>query len=181
MEQRKNLCTWLLEEPAGLVQTVILTDEKVFVFNQGPNHKSDVRCSTENPQEVFEANDRNAKKVNMFVVIVDGDTRIVHAFVGTDGKKQSVNGSCYLELLQEVWPSLKHKAAGRSYWWMQDRDPPHSTTFAFVFLHEKFCGQVLSRGTPIHWPDLNALDFNFWGEAQQQMYCGQPGSIKSLI
>ena len=32
-----------------------------------------------------------------------------------------------------------------------------------------------------HSPDLNLLDFHFWGEAQQQVYRKQPGNIEDLI
>ena len=33
VEQRKKFCTWILEQPAGFVQNVIWTDEKIFVFH----------------------------------------------------------------------------------------------------------------------------------------------------
>ena len=166
MEQKKIFCTWFLEQPAGLVQNVIWTDEKIFVLNQRPNRRNVGSWNTENTHEVVETNDRNAKKVMIFVTIVDGHIPIVHAFVGEDGKTQSVNGTCYLELLQEVvWPALKYKATRRSYWWMQDGAPPHCTTLATAFLLEKFRGRVISRGTHINWPahspDLNPLDFHF--------------------
>ena len=65
---------------------------------------------------------------------------------------------------------------------MQDGAPPPCTNAAKKFLLEK---RVISRGTavswPAHFPDLNPLDFHFWGEAQQQVYCEQPGNIEELI
>ena len=63
---------------------------------------NDGRWSTVNPEEVVETNDRNAKKVIMFVAIINVQGPIAHAFVGEDGKIQSVIGMCYLELMQEV-------------------------------------------------------------------------------
>ena len=85
----------------------------------------------------------------MFVAIVNGHSPIVYAFVGENGKTQSVNGTCYLELLKEViWPELRYTATGN---W------------------------------PAHSPDLNPLDFHFWGEAQQQVYQEHPETIESLI
>ena len=54
----------------------------------------------------METNDRNGQKIMIFVAIVNGLIPIVHAFVGDDGRNQSVNGNVYLELLNEVvWPA----------------------------------------------------------------------------
>ena len=186
IEQRKVFCSWILEQPADLVQRIIWTDEKIFVLKQRPHRKNDGRWAKENPQEVVETNDRNGQKIMIFVAIVNGRIPIVHAFVGDDGRNQSVNGNVYLELLKEVaWPALRSTATRRRYWWMQDGAPPHCTTLAKEFLIEKFQGRVISRGTPITWPahspDLNPLDFYFWGEAQQEVYREQPESIESLV
>ena len=111
VEQRKKFCTWILEQPAGFVQNVIWTDEKFFVLNQKPNRKNDGTWNKENPHKIVETNDRNGKKVMMFVAVVDGQIPIVHAFLDEDDKNQSVNGACYLDLLQDVvWPALRSKA-----------------------------------------------------------------------
>ena len=112
---------------------------------------------------------------------MDGSIPIVHPFIGDDGKCQSVNGVCYLKLLKEVvWPALRYK-----YWWMQDGAPPHCTNLSKQFLLEKFNHRVISRGTPVAWPahspDLNPLDFHFWGVAQQHVYREQPDNIEALI
>lgn len=186
VEQRKNFCTWLLQQPACFVQNVIWTDEKIFVLNQRPNRKNDGVWSKVNPHQIVETNDRNGKKVMMFVAIVDGQIPIVHAFVDENCSNQSVNGASYLNLLQDVvWPALRFKATRKGYWWQQDGAPPHCTTLAKEFLLKKFSGRVISRGTPISWPahspDLNPLDFHFWGEAQRHVYQEQPESIEDLI
>ena len=186
VEQRKIFCTWLLQQPASFVQKVIWTDEKIFVLNQKPNRKNDGLWSKVNPHQIVETNDRNAKKVMMFVAIVDGHIPIVHAFVDEDCNNQSVNGASYLKLLQDVvWPALRFKATRKGYWWQQDGAPPHCTNLAKEFLLKKFNGRVISRGTPISWPahspDLNPLDFHFWGEAQRHVYKEQPKSIEDLI
>ena len=68
---------------------------------------------------------------------------------------------------------------------MQDGAPPHCPNAAKKFLLNKFKWPVISRGTavswPVHTPDLNPLDFHFWGEAKQQVYCEQPQNIEELI
>ena len=144
------------------------------------------RWSVMNPHEAMETNDRNGKKVMIFVAIVDGSIPIVHPFIGDDGKCQSVNGDCYLKLLKEVvWPALRYHAGRHKYWWMQDGAPPHCTNLSKQFLLEKFNHRVISRGTPVAWPahfpGVNPLDFHFWGVAQQHVYREQPDNIEALI
>ena len=77
------------------MQQVIWTDEKIFVLNQRPNRKNDGTWSSENPRKVLEVSNRNGKMMMIFVAIVDGHIPIVHAFMGEDGKSQSVNGDHY--------------------------------------------------------------------------------------
>lgn len=182
MEQRRKFCSWLLEEPADFTNKVVWTDEKIFVLNQRPNRKNDGVWCKENPHDLVQTNDRNGQKIMIFVAIVDGQIPIVHAF----DKSQTVNGACYLEFLKEVvWPALRYKTTRKGYWWMQDGAPPHCTNLVKDFLLEKFQDRVISRGTPIIWPahspDLNPLDFHFWGVAQQQVYKEYPETIENLI
>ena len=118
------------------------------------------------PHKVLEVNNRNGKKMMIFVAIEDGHIPIVHALMGKDGKSQSVNGNRYQQLMEDVaWPALRGKAARRNYWWMKDGAPPHCINAAKKFLPEKFKGRVISRGAAVSWlahsPDLNPLDFHF--------------------
>ena len=127
-----------------------------MLLTRRPNRKNDGRLSTENSQDDVETNERNAMEMTTFV----------QAFVREGGKTQSANGTCYLELLQEiVWSTFTYRAARMSYWWMQNGAPPHCTALAKGFLLEKFRGRVISRGTAINWlvlsPDLNPLEFHF--------------------
>ena len=62
MEQRKEFCSWILEQPEDIVQKTIWTDEKFFVFNPKPNRKNDGKWCKNNPHQIIESNDRNAKK-----------------------------------------------------------------------------------------------------------------------
>ena len=93
------------------IATVIWTDEKYFCLNQKPRRKNDGFWALNNPHEVVEANDRNALKIMIFVAIVDGKVPIVNAVIDEKGRRQSVNGDCYLKLLQEnVCPTFRSYA-----------------------------------------------------------------------
>ena len=97
------------------------------------NHieKNDGKWSRENPHEFIESNDRKDQKVMIFVAIVEGKIPLVHAFIDERGVKISVNGDCYLKLLQDrVWPFFRSYATRKNLWWMQDVAPPHCTNVA---------------------------------------------------
>lgn len=95
-EQRRHFCQWLLDQDEDLVQRVIWMDEKIFVLHHKTHRKNDGRWSAENPRAIVECNDRNDEKVMIFVAIVDGKILIVHEFIDDDGRRVSVDGSCYL-------------------------------------------------------------------------------------
>ena len=187
-EQRITFCQWLLDQPnpENFVHKVIWTDEKYCCLKQKPHRKNDGFWALNNPHEVVETNDKNGLKVMIFVAIVDGKVPIVHAFIDENGRRESVNGDCYLKLLQEnVWPTFRPHATRQGLWWMQDGAPAHCTTAAKKFLVDKFRSRVISRGTDIAWPahspDLNPLDFHFWALAQRQVYATKPSTVDELI
>ena len=91
----------------------------------------------------------------IFVAIVDAHIPIVHAFMGEDGRSQSVNRDRYQQLIEDVaWPALRGKAARRNYWWMQDGAPSHCTNAAKKFLLKKFKGRVISRGSAVRFESV---------------------------
>ena len=184
--QRRRFCEWLLEQPSDLVERIVWTDEKFFVLHQKPHRKNDGTWSEEHPHQICETKDRNDAKVMIFVALINGMAPLFHAFIDEDGQLISVNGDCYLNLLQnKVWPRLRHTATRSSLWWMQDGAPPHCTNAAITFLNKKFQGRVISRRTanpwPAHSPDLNPLDFHFWAAAQNHVFKVKPASIDSLV
>ena len=168
------------------MERVIWTDEKIFVLHQKPNRRNDGRWAAKNPYEIIECNNRNDDKVMIFVAIAEGRVAIVHPFLDEEGRRVSVDGACYLKLLQDhVWPTFRSTTTRHNLRWMQDGAPPHCTREAKDFLLEKFHGRVISRGTPIPWPahspDLNPLDFHFWAAAQEMVYKEKPQSIELLV
>ena len=67
---------------------------------------------------------------------------------------------------------------------MQDGATCHTIAENLEFLNEKFGGRVILNKTDIPWPanspDLNPLDFFFWGHAMNHVYRVKPGSIEDL-
>ena len=103
--------------------------------------------------------------------VVNGKIPIVHLFIDENERSVSINGSCYLKLLQDtVWPALRSTATRKL---LVDETVSHLTA---PMISRNSCSTsfkiVISRGTSIIWPvhsaDLNLLNFHFWGEAQRK-------------
>ena len=61
---------------------------------------------------------------------------------------------------------------------------PHTTNDCLKFLQEKFQNRVVSNRLEFFWPakspDLNPLDFFFWGIAEKSVYDAKPRSLEQL-
>ena len=57
---------------------------------------------TENPHETVESNNRNNEKVMIFLAVIDGKAPIVHPFNDENNRNVIVNGTRYIDLLNEV-------------------------------------------------------------------------------
>ena len=75
--------------------------------------------------------------------------------------------------------------------WSQDGAPPHTSKKTMAFLQKNFGNKIISRQLkgceisgvpewPAHSPDLNPLDYTFWGQAMQKVWELKPSTIKEL-
>ena len=67
---------------------------------------------------------------------------------------------------------------------MLDGAPAHVSNECIASLENKFCGRVITRHgenpSPAYSPDLNVLDFYFWGFANQEVWRRKPSTIAEL-
>ena len=97
----------------------------------------------------------------------------------------SINQFVYKELLeQKVLPLLKHRATREQLNLMQDGATCHTTPINLEFLRSKLVGSVISNKTDLPWPpnspDLNPLDFFFWGHSINYVVRTKPSTIWNL-
>ena len=87
-------------------------------------------------------------------------------------------------LKNEVWPEVRGLAGRRGWWWQQDGAIVHCSDEVLAFLEEKFRGRVISRRGDNPWPpyspDLNPLDFFFWGFCMAEVFRLKPATIEEL-
>jgi len=98
----------------------------------------------------------------------------------------TVTADNYLQMLQEhVRPQLQRKRKLATCIFMQDGAPPHFATRVRNYLVHTFGDRVISRGCDRFWPprspDLNPLDFWFWGWLKAKIYHhDKPQSLEQL-
>ncbi len=107
-------------------------------------------------------------KAMCWIGLLDGDIMGPFWFFDESGAPANVNQHRYLEMLNtQVWPCLQNRRNLRHVWFQQDGATCHTTDRVLSWLNTKFSGRVISRRNSLHWPaqspDLNPVDYYFWG------------------
>ena len=87
-------------------------------------------------------------------------------------------------LVEKIWPCLKGVATRHQVYFMRDGATCHTTKLNLDFLQKKFNGRLISNKTETPWPpnspDLNPLDFFFWGYTMNHVFRVKPNSMEDL-
>ena len=93
----------------------------------------------------------------------------------------------YIDLLEQcVFPQIEtfEQETVNKVIFMQDRAPPHSSSFVTDVLNERFPDAWIGRVGPILWPprspDLSPLDFFLWGYIKNIVYAEKVRNIQHL-
>jgi len=67
---------------------------------------------------------------------------------------------------------------------MHDGAPPHFSRIARQYLNDHFPGMWIGRNGPVEWPprspDLNPIDFYFWGHVKSEVYSTPVTNVDEL-
>ena len=67
---------------------------------------------------------------------------------------------------------------------MEDSASPHTACDTITFLQQLFRNRLVALGTTHDWaphsPDLNPLDYWFWGAAKGSVYTNRPATLDDL-
>ena len=178
---RLEFCQWLLEQDPEFVQGVIFGDEKWFTLTQHPNRQNTRYWAFVNPHITTDTKVQGSAKVQAFVCVVDGRTLAVIWHIA-DGQNLSVNTDRYCQVIDEVADVLPLR---HSYWWQQDGATCHTSKKSMEKLRGIFGDRLISNKADIKWParspDLNPLDYAFWGMAMQKVYNDNPQTLDELM
>lgn len=172
-ERRFNFCTWILPkitEDPDFILKILFTDEATFnrcgIVNLRNNHV----WADENPHALIETNLQRQFSTNIWTGIL-GDEIIGPVIL------PRLIGHVYMDFLQFQLPELLENVSlqmRKDMWFMHDGAPPYYAASVREYLRHNFGNKWIGRGGPIPWParspDLNPLDFFFWGHLKTLVY-----------
>lgn len=189
-ERRELMCKWLMEKEDGhrnWSRHIWFTDEAHFHLNGHVNAHNNVYWSERKPEEVTETGRMGAR----ITCLVAFNTR--HGLLGPywfqdeDGNTVTVNQERYRDVLGRLHEDMARtmtETQMRLAWFMQDGAPPHTARETLQLLQELFGHRVISKGSETEWaphsPDLNPLDFWFWGACKDNVYRNKRSSLEEL-
>ena len=97
------------------------------------------------------------------------------------GKAVTVTKERYTEMLAQIFPEDSEDVDSEAIF-QQDGAPAHTSRMAMEFLSNRFPNRLISKNSdfmmwPPRSPDLNPLDFFFWGFMKQKVHEGSPRSL----
>ena len=183
-KRRSQFCSWILSKELGFEQKIIFSDEKIFVLHPAPNRQNDRIWAPWDPDEEVACRYQNDSKIMVWAALVNNTILTLRWMDDLDHPKR-VTGESYLEMVRDsVWPEVRARAGRGQWWWQQDGAPAHATNACIEFLEQKFRGRVITRRGEFPWPpyspDLNPLDYYFWGFVNAEVWCRKPETIEEL-
>nr|CAH7726603.1 unnamed protein product [Callosobruchus chinensis] len=173
-QRRVNFSRTILEryrdDPFFLTK-ILWSDESTFKKDGYMNMHNYHEWHVENPHLTRQDRSQYRFKVNMWTEILNGQ------IIGPFELPDALNGEVYLDFLQNHLPSLLEDVPlniRREMWFQQDGCPAHYAHSVREYLDEEFPGRWIGRSGPISWParspDLNPLDFFYWGAVKEKVY-----------
>ena len=181
---RLRFCQWILSQPAGFLQSVIWTDEKVFSLHCRPNKQNERYWGHEDPLVEDECRVQGGPKAMAWAMIVNGTVSVYWFDPGV-----RLNADSYVEMLQTFMvPRLEEMPGTHQLWYQQDGAPAHTAGTALEWIQDQFGSRVISRLTDIPWPahspDLALNDYYLWGVALKEIRRVKPvgmDGVKDLV
>uniref|UniRef100_V5GHS2 Transposable element Tc3 transposase n=3 Tax=Anoplophora glabripennis TaxID=217634 RepID=V5GHS2_ANOGL len=150
---------------------ILFTDEATFtrrgVFNWRNSHSWEL----ENPHLPREQHFQHEFSINIWCGILSDN--ILGPFV----LPRPLNGENYLNFLTNDLPLVLENIPlnlRQTFWFMHDGAPAHYSRPVREYLDISFRNRWIGRGSEVPWParspDLNPLDFYFWGNVKSLVY-----------
>lgn len=171
---RVQFCRRMLEfyrEDPNFFDKVLWSDESACRKDGYINLHNLHSWRTANPHETRQDHSQYQFKINLWTGIFNG------RIIGPVEIPSTLNSDNYLELLRDTLPGLLEQESQelRETMWLQnDGCPAHYGRQVRAYLDEAYPGRWIGRLGPILWPprspDLNPLDFFYWGCLKDRVY-----------
>ena len=108
-------------------------------------------------------------------------------FMDDNKKTETINCKRYCDIVDKFVSDLERKLPAYKFAkvvFMQDGATPHTAISTLQHLKQTFRSRIISLKTDFEWaphsPDLNPLDFFFWGSSKSEVYKSKPKSLEDL-
>lgn len=135
----------------------------------------------ENPRLIREDRSQIQFKINLWTGIIGG--RIIGPFE----LPETLNGERYLHFLTNALPELLRDVPPETQnqmWLQNDGCPAHYAVIVRNYLNNTYPDRWIGRLGPILWPprspDLNPLDYFYWGCIKEKVYSQTVATIEEL-
>lgn len=168
---RVQFCEWLQNQRQNIILSILFTDEAGFSRDGILNLHNMHHWSDENPHQTVIRSHQYGFSINVWAGIID------NYLIGPFRLPNRLTGALYRNFLENDLNTLLEDVPlaiiGRMYY-MHDGAPAHFSRVAREYLDRRFGNTWIGRGGPVPWParspDLNPLDFSFWGFMKNEVY-----------
>lgn len=162
------------------LEKILFSDESIFELNSSCINKQNNRFwALEKPDESH----FTVKSFPQKCMVWCGFT--ANFVVGPYFFTENVTSESYQTMITDfVIPELKKKRKFSHTILMQDGATPHTSASTKELLKRAFGNRIISRGLDFEWPsyspDLNPLDFAFWGHIKNLLYMNRYTFISEM-
>lgn len=181
---RLNFCHWALaqlDQNPNFFWETLFGDEATFNSTGSLNRHNSHYYSLVNPHWHREVLNQHRWSLYVWVGICNGQIIGPHFFENT------VNADSYLDLLNNYLPQYLEDVpfnVRARLWFQQDGAPAHYVHIIRQFLNHRYQNRWIGRAGPVLWPprspDLNPLDFYFWGYAKNAVFSEAPTTLEDM-
>lgn len=196
-DRRVRFCTWMLESVAldpNFLEKILWTDEAGFTRAGVVNYHNLHVWAHENPHTIRPANFQNEFSCNVWVGLMGNQ------ICGPHFLPPRLNGVLFHQFLEEDLEDLLEDVPLNQRignWIQMDGAPAHSARQVTEWLDtnypQRWIGRYRGAGQnedlipvlgPVNWParspDLNPLDFWFWGHIKGEVYQTAVNTVEEL-
>lgn len=181
---RVNFCRRMIEihrQDPNFFNRILWSDESSCKKDGYTNLHNLHSWRTSNPHLIREERSQYQFKINLWTGIFNGK------IVGPVELPGTLNSTGYLDLLRNQLPGLlenEPQEIVQTMWLQNDGCPAHYAREVRAYLNEAFPERWIGRMGPILWPprspDLNPLDFFYWGCLKDKVYSQPITSLDQL-
>lgn len=172
--ERLQFCQTMLQryrDDPRFFEKILWSDESTFKKDGYMNLHNLHEWHVDNPHLMREDRSQYRFKVNMWTGILNGTV------IGPFELPENLTAEVYLDFLQNQLPDLLEEVPLNIYgsmWYQQDGCPAHYARTVREFLDREYPDRWIGRGGTISWParspDLNPIDFFYWGTIKEKVY-----------